>query len=113
MKKRTMKDSELISKVRAMLAMEQDSSCPCTMTECEWHGQCYECVRIHRCFADRVPACLQTLGLNRGRPQAQATKKLTKVRQAKLIDAYWEQIRKMTAQAERLVAPRQRRTRQR
>ena len=74
--------------IRARLAMTLDHDCPCTMTACEWHGQCYECVRIHRCYGDRLPACLQVLlpamgWVRRGKAKQAAGQG------ANVITAYW------------------------
>lgn len=97
--KRSRKDEALILKLRALLAMEHDRSCPCPMMECEWHGRCYECIRLHRCFADRVPSCLQGIPASVG---PKGSQKLTRAKQAKLINAYWDRMQAITIHAGRL-----------
>lgn len=52
---------ELVKEIRAFLASGEDAGCPCPKTKCEWHGKCYECVRMHRHFKDHVPNCLQPM----------------------------------------------------
>ena len=50
---------KLIKEIRAMLASDAEAACSCPKTGCEWHGDCYNCVRIHRHFGDHLPNCLQ------------------------------------------------------
>lgn len=35
--------------------------CICPNTLCEWHGQCKQCVALHRYHADHIPVCLQPI----------------------------------------------------
>lgn len=51
--------AELIKRARAMLASDAEAECSCPKTKCEWHGDCYSCVRIHRHNGDHVPNCMQ------------------------------------------------------
>ena len=41
------------------LAAGECAECPCPKTKCHWHGNCRDCVRIHRMHGDHLPACLQ------------------------------------------------------
>lgn len=34
--------------------------CPCTKA-CRYHGNCKECVAIHRAHGEHVPSCMRTL----------------------------------------------------
>jgi hypothetical protein len=52
---------EEVKKLREMIRSGEYSRCPCPKTKCEWHGQCFECVMIHRYHRDHVPCCLQPL----------------------------------------------------
>jgi hypothetical protein len=49
----------LIKEIRVMLASDKEAECSCPKTKCERHGDCYNCIRIHRHFGDHVPNCLQ------------------------------------------------------
>ena len=49
----------LTADIYAMLATNQAAGCPCPERGCDFHGKCYECVRIHRHYADHLPSCLQ------------------------------------------------------
>ena len=46
---------------RAVLASPEGAECPCPKRKCEWHGQCYECVRLHRHAGQHLPDCLQPI----------------------------------------------------
>ena len=35
------------------------AECPCPKTKCYWHGNCRDCVRIHRMQGNHLPNCLQ------------------------------------------------------
>jgi hypothetical protein len=50
-----------VKEVRAMLATDAHAGCSCPNTYCEYHGDCYNCIRIHRHFKDHVPRCLQPM----------------------------------------------------
>lgn len=36
-------------------------SCSCYMTDCRWHGKCWECVNLHRGAQDHLPNCFHIL----------------------------------------------------
>jgi len=50
---------EIVKKVRDVLKTDECATCPCPNTRCEWHGDCYNCIRIYRHFGHNVPSCLQ------------------------------------------------------
>ena len=35
-----------IQQIRAMLASGAEAKCSCPKTKCEWHADCYNCVRL-------------------------------------------------------------------
>jgi len=35
--------------------------CPCTQTRCHRHGNCVECIRVHRTRQQHIPECLQDM----------------------------------------------------
>ena len=50
---------KLITAIRTRLSTDECKECSCPKTNCEWHGNCYTCVRQHRMFGNHVPNCLQ------------------------------------------------------
>jgi hypothetical protein len=50
---------KMVKRTRKMLESDAAADCPCPKTKCEWHGRCYECVRIHRINGSHIPNCLQ------------------------------------------------------
>ncbi|MCL2286117.1 MAG: hypothetical protein FWC32_07080 [Firmicutes bacterium] len=43
---------------REILADINNITCICPDTHCEWHGNCRDCVALHRYHAT-IPACLE------------------------------------------------------
>ncbi len=39
----------------------QVDDCPCTQTRCHRHGNCVECIRVHRTRQEHIPECLQEM----------------------------------------------------
>jgi hypothetical protein len=39
----------------------QVDDCPCTQTRCHRHGNCVECIRVHRTRQQHIPECLQDM----------------------------------------------------
>ena len=79
----------LIKKIRAMLASDAEARCSCPKTKCEWHGDCYNCVRIHRHFRDHVPNCLQSI-LSDGLKELARSAEMTVTPKPKTPDDYWD-----------------------
>lgn len=52
---------EQVKDIRAMLASGAEAKCSCANVKCEWHGDCYNCVRIHRHYKDHIPRCMQPI----------------------------------------------------
>ncbi len=52
---------EEIKEIRAMLASGAEAKCSCPNIYCEFHGDCYNCIRIHRYYKDHLPKCLQPM----------------------------------------------------
>jgi len=46
-----------------ILAIPKNLSCTCSVTDCEWHGNCRDCVALHRYYATvgdyMIPNCLK------------------------------------------------------
>jgi len=48
-----------VKAIRDMLKTDECAECSCPNIRCEWHGDCYNCIRIYRHFGRHVPRCLQ------------------------------------------------------
>ena len=51
---------KILEKSREIVKDKSLDECPCTQV-CEWHGKCFECVKIHRVKRKHIPQCLQPL----------------------------------------------------
>jgi hypothetical protein len=49
----------IVKEIREVLKTDECAECSCPNIGCEWHGDCYSCVRIYRHFGNHVPRCLQ------------------------------------------------------
>jgi hypothetical protein len=49
----------VLKEIREVLRTDKCAECSCPNIRCEWHGDCYNCVRIYRHFGNHVPRCLQ------------------------------------------------------
>jgi hypothetical protein len=63
--------------------------CPCTQVRCYRHGNCVECIRVHRTRQQHIPECLQDMFRNR-------IKELAALVECDVIDlrrtpAYWDE----------------------
>jgi hypothetical protein len=82
---------ELVKDIRAILASDAEAQCSCPKTSCEWHGDCYNCIRIHRHFGDHVPNCLQFILRDKAREIARAAE-MTVEPKPKTPDALWDYV---------------------
>lgn len=46
--------------------------CPCPVKKCEWHGNCHQCVLLHRVYQDHIPNCLKPIFRNKLKDLAHA-----------------------------------------
>lgn len=81
----------VIQQIRAMLASEQSKACSCPNLKCEWHGNCYACVRIHRHYGDHVPNCLQYILKDKIAAIAQVAE-MTVARKPYTPGEYWDYV---------------------
>jgi hypothetical protein len=77
-----------------MLASDKEAECSCPKTKCEWHGDCYNCIRIHRHFGDHVPNCLQFILQDKIREIARAVE-MTAERKPMTPDEYWDHVNRV------------------
>lgn len=82
---------DLIKQIREMLASGAEAKCSCPKTKCEWHGDCYNCIRIHRHFGDHVPNCLQFILQNKVKELARAAE-MTAEPKPKTPDEFWDHV---------------------
>jgi hypothetical protein len=82
---------KLIKDIRAKLASGVAAECSCPKTKCEWHGDCYNCVRIHRHFGEHVPNCLQAILQSRVKELAR-TAEMTVAPAEKTPDEFWDYV---------------------
>jgi len=82
---------ETIKKLRAMIDLGQHTACPCPKTKCEWHGNCHDCVMIHRFNGDHVPNCLQPILTEKIRELARAAELLVEPKPM-TTDAMWDYV---------------------
>ncbi len=50
---------EIITGIRELLKTDTCRECSCPNLRCEWHGDCYACMRIYRHYGNNIPRCLQ------------------------------------------------------
>jgi hypothetical protein len=50
---------EIITGIREVLKTDECAQCSCPNVRCEFHGDCYNCIRIYRHFGAGFPRCLQ------------------------------------------------------
>ena len=84
----------VVKDIRKMLAGKESAVCPCPKHKCEWHGRCYECVRIHRHFGDHVPNCLQPM-LQEKVQALTGVAEMTATPKPKTPDAYWDYVNRV------------------
>ena len=63
--------------------------CPCTQTRCHRHGNCVECIRVHRTRQQHIPECLQ--GMFRGLVKDLAALVEYDVRDLRRTPAFWDE----------------------
>jgi len=47
-----------------ILADERNITCICPDTDCQWHGNCKDCIALHRYHAT-IPSCLEIELMNK------------------------------------------------
>jgi len=66
----------------------QVDDCPCTQVRCHRHGNCVECIRVHRTRQEHIPECLQ--GMFRSLVKELAALVEYDVRDLRRTPAYWD-----------------------
>ncbi len=77
-----------------MLASGAEATCSCPKTKCQWHGDCYNCVRIHRHFGEHVPNCLQFILGDKIKELARAAEMNVESKQ-RTPDEYWDYVQEV------------------
>lgn len=81
----------LMKEIRVMLASGKEARCSCPKTRCEWHGDCYNCIRIHRHFGDHVPSGLHFILQGKVKEIARAAN-MTAEKEPEIPDEYWDYV---------------------
>ena len=63
--------------------------CPCTQTRCHRHGNCVECIRVHRTRQEHIPECLQDMFRSRVKELAALVE--YDVRDLRRTPAFWDE----------------------
>jgi hypothetical protein len=84
----------LIQEIRIMLASDKEAKCSCPKRRCEWYGDCYNCIRIHRHFGEHVPKCLQYLLQDKIKEIARVAE-MTAERKPMNPDEYWDHVNRV------------------
>jgi hypothetical protein len=63
--------------------------CPCTQTRCHRHGNCVECIRVHRTRKEHIPECLQDMFRSRVKELAALVE--YDVRDLRRSPAFWDE----------------------
>ncbi len=67
----------------------QVDDCPCKQVRCHRHGNCVECIRVHRTRKEHVPECLQDMFRDRIRELALLVE--YDIRDLRRTPAYWDE----------------------
>lgn len=63
--------------------------CPCMQTRCQRHGNCVECIRVHRTRQEHIPECLQDMFRSRVKELAALVE--YDVRDLRRTPAFWDE----------------------
>jgi hypothetical protein len=88
---------EVIKGLRTKLETDLCRECSCPKTNCEWHGDCYTCVRQHRINGDHVPNCLQRILDEKVSAIAQVAE-MTVQKKPQTPSDYWDYVRQRDAE---------------
>lgn len=75
----------ILKESRKIVADSKFNECPCTQ-ECEWHGKCFECVKIHRVKGKHIPECLHFIFEKKVNDLAQCIERKLSDDRPKIID---------------------------
>lgn len=54
----TNKPKDVNQECRDIIKSGKYDKCCCPDINCEWHGNCHDCIIIHRAYKDHVPHCM-------------------------------------------------------
>ncbi|MRR39086.1 hypothetical protein EG829_31450 [bacterium] len=63
--------------------------CPCIQTRCHRHGNCVECIRVHRTRQEHIPECLQDMFRSRIKELAALVE--YDIRDLRRTPAFWDE----------------------
>ena len=82
--------------IREKLDTEECRKCSCPKVNCEWHGDCYTCVRQHRINGNHIPNCLQSILDEKVKKIAEVAE-MTVTKKERTPPEYWDYVRKRDA----------------
>src|SRR5665647_3966507 len=85
---------ELIQQEREMIKSGKYSECTCPSLKCKWHGDCYECVMMHRVHQKHLPDCLKPVLKNK-LSEIAAKLEMHLVPDERVPDEYWDYLDKV------------------
>ncbi len=80
--------AEQVRQTKARLDAGECADCPCTKTKCHWHGNCRDCVRLHRMNGDHLPQCMQPIIAEHVKCLARTAELLTEPKPARPDEYY-------------------------
>jgi hypothetical protein len=83
---------QLVKNLRKIAADPKYRKCSCPKVKCEWHGNCTECVALHRYAKDHVPNCFQQF-INEKIKAIAAIGEMTAIEKEKTPSEYWDYVR--------------------
>ncbi|MHC4563908.1 MAG: hypothetical protein ACYS8X_14210 [Planctomycetota bacterium] len=86
--------AETMKAIKKRLDDGEYGDCPCPKTKCYWHGNCRDCVRLHRMGGGHVPACLQFI-LDDKIAALAATAELEVTRKPPRLDEFYDHVREV------------------
>jgi hypothetical protein len=86
--------AEFVKNFRDFVKSGDYSKCTCPKTYCGLHGNCFECVLMHRHNSKHVPNCLQHILTDKIKSLAETVELETSEKQ-KRPKEHWEYVRKV------------------
>ncbi|MCL4384786.1 MAG: hypothetical protein M1479_09335 [Actinobacteria bacterium] len=82
---------DLIKGELEMINSGEHADCTCPVIKCKWHGNCYECVMMHRVHQKHLPNCLKPI-LDKKVMELAKTLEMHLVSDEEIPDEYWDSV---------------------
>lgn len=89
-----MEKEEFIDLIKSELDMIKSgkyADCPCPVIKCKWHGNCYECVMMHRVHQNHLPNCLKPV-IEKKVAELAKNLEMHLVEDEQVPDEYWDSV---------------------